>query len=257
MERLDFLEENYDDMLLNSSVIDRGTESTIILHDGKIYKILVPDAITLFTRKRLRKIHECKELEDYITMPLREIYYEFRFIGYEMDYAGINLTEYLIYCIKNSTLTDDLKYDILLKLKRCIEKIHEYKMIHGDIQPRNVLINDGHVLLGDINNMNYGIFRNAYLNEVSLRLSDKYGISDVIDIQTFNYFCYLIFNAPDEILMEILQFGADSIYRTDLINVPNKYFDESVLLEQKEIFNKKINKRLALTNSKYLIDYLK
>ena len=257
MERLDFLEETYDDMLINSKVIDSGTESTIVLHDGKIYKILVPDAITITTKKRLRKINECKELEEYLTMPLREIYYEFRFIGYEMDYAGINLTDYLIENIKNSTLTTDMKYDLMMKLKRCIEKIHEHKMVHGDIQPRNVLVNDDHVVLGDINNMNFGFFKNAYLNEVSLRLCDRYGVSPIIDIHAFNYFCYLIFNAPDEILMEILQFGADSIFRTDLISVPNKYFDDSVVLEQKDIFNNRNNKKLALMNSKYLIDYLK
>lgn len=257
MERIDFLEETYDDMLINSKVIDSGTESTIVLHDGKIYKILVPDAITITTRKRLRKINECKDLEGYLTMPLREIFYEFRFIGYEMDYAGINLAEYLIDHIKHATLTDTMKYEILSKLKRCVSKIHENKMIHGDIQPRNVLVKDGHVVLGDINNMNFGIFRNAYLNEVSLRLCTNYGVSPIIDIHSFNYFCYLIFNAPDEILIEILQFGADSIFRTDLISVPNKYFDDSVVLEQKEIFNSKNNKKLALSNSKYLIDYLK
>ena len=257
MEKLYFYEENYDDMLINSKYVACGTESTILFHDGKIYKLLVPEAINKFIKKRLRYISEKKELEDYITMPLREIYYEFRFIGYEMDYAGCNLTDFLIECIDNDSLDNNLKYELLSKMKLCIEKIHEYKMIHGDIQPRNVLVNNDKVLLGDINNMNFGIHRNAYLNEISLRLCRKYGVSPIIDIQSFNYFCYFIFNADNETLRDILSYGADSIFRTGLLEVDNKCFDDKVIQEQKEIFDRKRSKKLALTESKYLIDYLK
>lgn len=256
MEKLYFLEEYYDEWLSDATVIDSGSEGTIMSYGDEVIKILHSN-LNAFTKYRLRRLSEMSVLENSITMPTKEIYYDYRFIGFAMKYAGINLRDFFLDLLNQSLLTDDIKIEYLIKVRDCLTSLNGNGVIHGDIQPRNILVNNGKVLLGDINNCNFGSFKSPYLNEIALRLYHKYGLCPLIDLQTFNYFCYCIMNMNSNDLRNLLNVGGDAIWYYDLRDIPNKFFIDSVSNLQLDVMYKRNSKKKALNVSDYLINHLK
>ena len=257
MEKIYFLEETYEEWLHNALEIDSGTEGTVMAFGDEVIKILHSN-LDAFTKHRLRKLSDIKELEDFITMPTKEIYYDFRFIGFAMRYAGINLKDLFVSKINDGSLTLEDKIFYLRSIRDCIEELGKFNVIHGDIQPRNIMVNfNDDVLLGDINNCSFSHFRNPYFNEISKRLYQKYGLNHIVDLQTFNYFTYLIMNCDNEELKDILNVGADIIWYKDISEIDNKYFDDEVCKRQLDFILERNSKRKVLENSDYLINHLK
>ena len=257
MEKVFFLEENYEDWLEFTDLIDFGTEGSIMGFGDEVIKILHSN-LDMFTKHRLRKLSELEDLKEVITMPTKEIYYDYRFIGFAMKYAGINFRDLLINKINNGTLTTKHKLVYLNKIKYCIDVLRKHNVLHGGLQPRNILVDSNDkVLLGDINNCTFSHFKNPYFNEISKRLFNKYGLTYVVDLHTFNYFCYLIMNSDDQELVDYLTLGADVIWSLDITKLENKYFDDEVSKQQLDFILERNNKRKVLENSDYLINHLK
>ena len=256
MEQIYFLEENYEEWIEFSHLIDFGTEGSIMSFGDEVIKLLHQN-LNSITKYRLRKLESIDGLKEFITMPTKEIYYDYRFIGFAMKYAGINFRDVLIKHINDGTLTDNIKISHLKHIRDCLEALRHYNVIHGDIQPRNILIDQDKVLIGDINNCSFAHFRNPYFNEISKRLFQKYGLCTLIDLQTFNYFTYLIMNLSGSELESALNSGADFIWWNDIRDISNKAFDDEVTNMQLDVLFNKNNKKKALIKSDYLINHLR
>ena len=95
VEQIYFLEENYDEWIEFSRLIDFGNEGSIMSFGDEVIKLLHQN-LNCITKYRLRKLESIDGLKDFITMPTKEIYYDYRFIGFAMKYAGINFRDYLL-----------------------------------------------------------------------------------------------------------------------------------------------------------------
>lgn len=65
--------------------------------------------------------------------------------SYEMTYCKYNLTDYL----KNYTLNVDEKLKLIKKIIEIVKMLHQNNVIHRDLNPYNILINENHVYLSD------------------------------------------------------------------------------------------------------------
>ena len=116
MEQIYFLEENYEEWIEFSHLIDFGTEGSIMSFGDEVIKLLHQN-LNSITKYRLRKLESIDGLKEFITMPTKEIYYDYRFIGFAMEYAGINFRDVLIKHINDGTLTDDIKITYLKHIR--------------------------------------------------------------------------------------------------------------------------------------------
>lgn len=253
MKDIYFIEENFDDYINDNMIIGAGTESHIYKFNDIVLKILYSDFIRFYTKYKLKKIAKLN-LDDIISSPIGFVYCDYKFIGYAMHNCGISLKDYLL----ENNISLDKKIKILRDTKDKIIKLHQLGMVHGDIQPGNILIDSNEIIrIGDINNINISYFKDMYYNNISYSLSFRYGNSSILDILTFNYFCYIILNYHDRDLSSYLTHGADSFYYFRYDIKDNKYFDENICQEQMNLLLNPRSKKYALNNTKYLIDYLK
>lgn len=253
MKKIYFLEDDYEDLLMNTRVVGSGTESTVIEYQDYVLKILFPHFIFRYSRRKLNALAELEKLYPYMTLPLGEVYLEFHFIGYMMEHAGVSLKEYIL----NNSFKEEEKVNVLKSLKAAIEEMHKAGIVHGDIQFGNLMYKDGIAKVSDINNVRYKRYHDMYLNEISLELVRKYGTTPLLDIHAFNYLTYILINLNDDDLRELVSLGADSIKSFSREYYPNKYFDDKVCDEQMELLLRPTSKSDAMMKSKYLIDYLK
>lgn len=252
MEKLYFYEENYDDFLAYAKIIGTGTESVVLEYQEYVYKILIPEFRELFLEKKLRKLATLTNLEEFMTIPVGEVYLDFHFIGYIMKNAGISWKKFL----EETALSDEMKIELLKKGKMALNQIHNVGIVHGDIQFGNLMIKDDQVKVSDINNVNYKWYRGLHFNDVTEHLVPKYGPTYLLDLHMFNYITYLLMNVTSEKFSEYLTFDAASFNFFNPDEIENRYFDPEVTKEQLDLLLEPKSKKYALEHSKYLIDYI-
>ena len=96
MDKIHFYEETYEEFLMNTTILGAGTESTVLAYGDFVLKILFPEFIHRHSRKKLAELANEKNLKNYMTLPLKEVYLDYHFIGYMMEYAGLSWKDYLI-----------------------------------------------------------------------------------------------------------------------------------------------------------------
>lgn len=135
--------------------------------------------------------------------------------------------------------------------------MHSHGILHGDIQFSNMMVKENNIKISDVNNVKIGKHHEMYMNEISLNLANLYGIAPIIDIQAFNYMCYILLNGNDEEINKYVNLGADGIGCLSESPIENIMFDRDVSHEQFEIMTSLRKIKSAKTDTKYLIDYLK
>lgn len=252
MKKIEFLEEEYEDILMKNSIVSGGTESTILRYDDYLLKILFPPFLFFYTKRKMHDLGKLENLRDYLTLPIADVYIDFRYVGFGMFDEGISLAKLLL----ESPLTLEDKKRYMLQLKDAIINMHDADIVHGDIQPSNILIKDGKVKIGDINNVKFASYHMMYFNALTGHLRKYYGRMPIIDIQSFNYFTYMLFNLDENDLKELAYYGADFFRFEDIRNIDNKYFNSDVCDEQMRLIYRPLSRNEAIRKSKYLIDYL-
>lgn len=207
MKKYEILEEDFDRFMKDCSLIGHGSESIIYKRNDEVFKILNYRNINLRTKARLEKIAE-SGLDKYLTVPTSEIYVDYKFYGYGMDYAGVNLKKYLH---KKKVSRDEI-IEILHKVKECLINLHDANFVHGDLKLSNILVNDGEVKITDVNNMKLGILSPVYLNMLSSYLMPYYGHGKALDIHAFNYITFCLLNYTGNYKYDLLRFDTDSFF---------------------------------------------
>ncbi len=136
MKKIEFLEEEYEDILMKNSIVSGGTESTILRYDDYLLKILFPPFLFFYTKRKMHNLGKLENLRDYLTLPIADVYIDFRYVGFGMFDEGISLAKLLL----ESPLTLEDKKRYMLQLKDAIINMHDADIVHGDIQPSNILI---------------------------------------------------------------------------------------------------------------------
>lgn len=252
MKKIEFLEENYDDFISKTIQIGKGTEADVLLLDNIIYKIFNSQVHMHRNKRRIRKLSEMKELDEYITLPQDELYLDFKYIGYTMEYGGENLISFL----KKNKLTNKEKLEILYKIKNAIEALHSKDMIHGDIHATNILVDEnGNVKLTDLNNV---IFKNTYtgyLNRLSKEFLPILGISKKLDIICYNYMAYIIMCAKEEYYYNYLDLKNETFKNiTNLHTLNTNFNDEYIRLQNRILTDPKITDKSKID---YITNHLK
>lgn len=256
MEKIYLWEENYDDYVKDENVIGSGIESTVYRVDefDQVLKVLVHGYRGFSSIRRIKALSELDDLKDICTIPSALVYLDMNFIGYFMENAGISLREYIL----ENNVSIQKRIELLKKIRTNLGILHDSGVIHGDLQPKNILINGDNVKIGDMNSVSFPKHRNGLLNEMTLYLAKYYGNNKAIDIQSFNYMCDCLLNIGNSGDSYYVYAGAEAYDRYVYANINNKYFDDDIYEEQRYIItNPKKVKKKALENSKYLIDYLK
>lgn len=254
MEKLCFFEENYEDCVLEANIIGQGFESKVYMYGDNVLKIFCPDFQNKRSEKRINLLSKLSELDEYITLPNAGVYLDYHFIGYQMKYAGITLKRFIL----DNNLSENKIIELLRQIKNCLVHLHSLGFIHGDLQPKNILINDDKIKISDVNNAQFGKFKPDLLNDMTLFLSSYYGYSSLLDLHSLNYYTYLLLNLDDETMRKYIELGAEGYSYFCEHEYKNHVFMDEVCEEQMEyLINPFGNRKKALTNSKYLIDYLK
>ena len=256
MERIDILEEDFDNFMASCKRIGYGTEAVVLSHkeDDReiVFKIFSRNTTTFLTKSRIRKLASIKELSDYVTIPQEEVYLDFKFVGYTMENGGLSLRDY----IEDKNPSVDEKIDILKKAKIALEKLHSYNIIHGDIQASNILVNDENIVrITDINNIKYRKFQGTYLNKLSEYLKVFYGVNKELDIMCLNYLTYLMVNLENFELAYFSNSGNKAFNALTYKDLQNKYFDQDALDEQLGLIYNPSYKKVKKLD--YLIDYVR
>lgn len=233
-------------------VIGSGSESEIIKLGSKVLKYFYPELRN--GKDNIEEVIKLKQLKDYITLPTDIVFEEKDFVGFLMDYAGINLLEYFL----NNSISLNDKIIILNKVKECLMKIHDMNYVHGDIKPANILIsNDGTIKICDINNLMKSGNERMYLNDMTLYLSKYYGFTKDLDIQSFNYFTYVLLSMGEEEMNYHLAEGVFGYGDLNLSSLDSSLYDDKVFEEQMTYLLKPSSFDKNSSSSKYLLDYLK
>lgn len=257
MERIELISEEFDDFLMDARIVGEGTESTVLEYEDLVVKILLPHALNFFTKRKLAELAVRDDLREYMTLPVKEFYIDFKYTGFLMEHAGISIKDLLLL----SELSIDERIELLHKIRVCLKRINDEGMVHGDIQFSNIMYDNGVVKISDINNVKFGRYRAMYLNAIANHLCSRYGKTYLLDLHAFNYFSYILLNLDGDDLRSYVQLGADSfrvfLYNKDYKKIKNNHFDEDVCEEQLDLLMHPKSKKLALEKSKYLIDYIK
>lgn len=236
------------------SRLGHGIESTVYRYNDSAFKIFAGNEIDLFTKRRIINLGKLTALKDDITLPTALIYIQSHaffkeFIGYAMDYAGIDLNTYL----EEENLPKDRLIELLKEAKKHLMAIHNSNCIHGDISLKNILINGEQMKISDINNMIFSIYRTTRHNQLSRIIKKEVGNNSSIDIITFNFYTYALLAGKERFVEQLLVYGPkmyEDIQNENYFSCPIFFNDEAY--QQIEIIK---SPKLALTNDvKYLID---
>lgn len=131
---------------------------------GKINYGLLTGAIGNCERRRLeRKVELSRKLGSIVVRPTRKIYYNGQFVGHTKPFIdGINLNEY---SVKNNE--EYLK--ILKELSKFLKYLHENNIVLGDMDFRNVIINESGIYYIDIDEAGFKPYKpEAYSSKTCL-----------------------------------------------------------------------------------------
>lgn len=193
---------------------------------------------------------------NYLTTPIASFYLSDEYYGYAMEDAGCDLEKK----IKVIDLTKNEILDILWQLREIINYLHSLSLGHGDIKLENILLKDGHVRLGDVNNLTYP---NAIPN-LNKFYSEWYKIwksYQLVDIFAFNYLTFLLLNYPISVLREYINNNMAISSRQTLSELTsnNKIVDKEVWSYVCGLLNCRTpeSKKVYLKPDIILLDYLK
>lgn len=207
--------------------------------------------------KNIKKLASLSE--DMFTVPCSLIYIDGYFAGFKMH----NLGEALLDKILADELTIEDKKLIANGLKDISLYLKKKRLVHLDINLKNILYLDGNVRLADINGMlkiPYVFpFKNQYIRTLELYYHWllKYGVA-LIDYLEINFCTHILFNCDTNHLLELFKKANNrtqtSYMYYELLDVGNTSFDDDAFAYFEEAFNQK---RIKLEPNTYLIDYLK
>jgi serine/threonine protein kinase len=66
-------------------------------------------------------------------------------ISYTMEYCNCDLKKY----IENSSLEEGKRVDLILEILETMNQVHERKVLHRDLSPKNIFIKNGHPIIAD------------------------------------------------------------------------------------------------------------
>lgn len=236
-------------------LLAEGIESEIYKSGTEIWKIFHYN----FCDRNEANIENIGKLNgDYLTIPVALFYLSGEYFGYAMCDAGIDLEKIILE--KNLTRNEIL--DILGQLKEIITYLHSLSLAHGDIKFDSILLKNGHVRLGDINNLTYP---NAIpnLNILHKTWYEIWKSYQLIDIFAFNYLTFLLLNYSSSELREYLKYNV-SFSSVRILNIVASRTSNSIV--DKEVWNyvcDLLNGRTAESKKSYLkpdillLDYLK
>lgn len=254
MEKVYLCDQDYRNFLANLQVLGSGFESSVYSLGSEVLKILKNDVISDELEKRISFLGDLKELREALTIPTKSVYLNRNFIGFFMNYAGVDLKKYLL----ENKISLEKRIQILRLIKDKLGFIHKFGIIHGDLQPKNIMIYNGNVRISDVVNMRVGVYKDILLNDMTLYLSKYFGVSSLLDLHSLNYITYILLNMPYDEMLEYLSMDACGYSYLIENGFMNNVFQDDVFVKQMDILiNPKENKEQALEKSKYLIDYLK
>lgn len=240
--------------LLKNILVDkemiRGTE-------GKIY-MLLNEVLKVYDVMYEQRNEESMEFisnldSDLLTVPTSLLYIDDVYYGYYMKNAGVNLATFL--CSNQLPLKE--RVDIAKQMKKIALYLKDKHLAHGDISFSNLFIDDGHVRLGDVNNLITGKSV-PRLNLLSRYWYGHYRDYQVVDNLSVNYLTYILLNYPPDDLEWILSdIAMTFIQLNSFFYDENIAFDEKVWEEQKRLLYTDANPYEAVVLQKYLVDYIK
>lgn len=254
MEKVYLSDSDYQEYLTSMNFIGSGYESFVFSLGNEVVKILNKEIISDDLEMRIDALGDIKELNKALSIPTKSLYLNMDFIGFYMKYAGIDLKRYLI---ENDVSFDEL-VRILKDIKEKLVFLHQYGIVHGDIQLKNIMIHDGRIKIGDSDNIKFGTYNDVLLNDMTLYLSKYFGITHLLDLYSLNYITYILLNTTRSEELEYLSMDALGYSYMLESKITNQVFQDDIFEEQMNFLRyPKENKEYALEKSKYLIDYLK
>lgn len=254
MERVCLDNHSYEEYVTSKEILGAGFEAKVYSLDEEVLKIYTDEFLTSELEKRINALGDTKGLKDIITIPTKSLYLNMSFVGFFMNYAGIDLKKYL----KEKEISFEEKIRILCLVKEKLEYLHKMGIVHGDLQPKNIMVYKSDVKIGDVANMLFANYHDILLNDMTLYLSKYFGVSSLLDLHSLNYITYILLNMDREESLEYLELDALGYSYLIENGVKNKVFQDDIFKEQMDILlHPKENKDYALERSKYLIDYIR
>ncbi len=243
----------YIDVLEEATIIAAGHEGEIYQFGDEVFKIF-HNILNIKNQEYLEDISKLSE--DYLTVPIAEVYVNIEYCGYTMKYAGRDLAS----TIADTDLSRSDIMDILKQLKTCVEYLHSISAAHGDIKLKNILLENGQIRLGDVNNL---ILKEStpHLNALHKEWYKKYPSFQLVDIFALNYLTFLLLNFPVSNLRRNIYRGIFFSTPRDLpcfINEKQGFVDDEVWDYVRELLqgNTPESKKRYLKPDIVLLDYL-
>lgn len=243
----------FDYIIPKLPIIGEGFESKVYKSSEEIWKIFY----YTFCDRNEKNIEAIGSLNgDYLTVPHALFYLNNEYFGYAMRDAGCDLEKMIV----TKDLSRETILDILEQLREIIDYLHSLSLSHGDIKFDNILVQDGHVRLGDINNL---IYPNTAtnLNVLHSLWYDTWKSYSLVDIFAFNYLTFLLLNYSSSELREFIENNTVFLSMRTLNELAsnNKIVDEKVWQYVWGLLNGSIleAKKSYLKPDILLLDYLK
>lgn len=254
MEKIYLCDESYDNYIADKPMIGSGYESKVYSFGKEVLKIFESKFQNCDTEERVSNLANIEGLDEVLTVPTKSVYLNMNFIGCFMNYAGVDLKKYL----RENDLTFEEKVKIITSIKNRLLFLHKFDIVHGDLQPKNIMFYSGIVKISDVVNIRFGNYQDALLNDMTLYLAKYFGITSLLDLHSLNYITHILLNTKEEEMLEYIDMDADGCSYLRENGYSNHVFLDEVFEEQMDILlNPKKNQHYALEKSKYLIDYVK
>lgn len=231
------------------------TDGEIYISDEYVWKVF--SSSLKDDRKNEDNLERLAKLDpNMFTIPIRKLYLDKEYYGFQMNNAGLSLEKYIL---KNNPSLDEKIY-ILEMIKRIVDFLKENLLLHGDIRIQNVMVDkkdDILVRLCDINNLIYPNTTYTYINNLHAFWQEFYRVIGYIDKLGFDLITFILVNFSNEDIVRI----SDEAMLIDkvrcLLDYDNGYFKkEEFELIKHDLVCKDKEKRLKMPNT-YLIDCLK
>lgn len=244
METINLTKEQFND---KSALLNNGFESKIYIYNDNEKEIVIKMYYDL-EQINIDKINKLSKIKsDTLILPKKIVTINDRIIGYSMNYKK----NYYPIRIMKKIMSDEEKYDVLIKLRKEIVNLRNQDCIYGDLNLNNILTNGDKVYLCDAVNVKIGEYNFDEISSTMYKYKELKDTLEGIEYYMLNLLTIYLFN--DIEYEEVTEF-IENILTMNFNNVEcPEYVGINDSLECKSICYEMISQDISRN---FLIDYI-